>query len=214
MLDGVLNRSLEVQWRRASDYVAGHRRRDMTANPEQIARRLVHEFVRDVTVMGAAGGAVAAVGGGGTGAMVTRTAVRFAETSALLERAAFMIMGVAEAYGHDLQDLEIRRASVMAVLGGWAGMSHATTGVAGNVSAGLGKRATEAIPMSAVHAVNKAAHKQILFKWADRVGTIRLGTVLPRGFGVAFGGAANYIIARGLGAVAIREFGPPPPTST
>lgn len=209
-LDGILNRSLEAQWRRASSHVAGHRRRDATATPEQVAQRIVNQFVRDVSVMGAAGGAVAAVGRGGSGsAVVKRSAVRVVETGALLERAACMILGVAEAYGHDLDDIEVRRASILTVLGAWAGVSHASTGVAGTVSAGLGKRATEAIPMSAIHRVNGAVRKQILFKWSERVGTIRLGTVLPRGFGIAFGGAANYFIGRGLGAVAVREFGPP-----
>lgn len=213
MLDAVFTRSLEVQWRRASDHVAGQRRRNPAATPEQVAKRIVNEFIRDVTALGAAGGAVAAVGGSG-GAAVKRTAVRFMNTSALLERAAFMILGVAEAYGHDLSDIEARQASVLAVLGGWAGFSHASTGVAGTMSAGLGKRATKAIPMSAIRRVNSAVRKEILFKWADRAGTIQLGAVLPRGFGIAFGGAANYLIARGLGALALREFAPDAPVET
>ncbi len=119
-----------------------------------------------------------------------------------------MIMGVADAYGIDLEEIEVRRYAVLRVLGAWAGVSQGATGLAGTVGAGLGKWATEAIPMTAIHAFNKAMKKQILFKWAYRTGTIRLGSALPFGIGAGVGGASNYVVAKALGRAAITECRP------
>jgi hypothetical protein len=62
--------------------------------------------------------------------------------------------------------------------------------------------------MASIHSFNRAVGKQVLFKWAARAGTIRLGSVLPFGIGAGLGGAANYAIGRGLGKAAVREFRP------
>jgi hypothetical protein len=61
VLENVLDNALEKQWKRATVSVDGHRRRAPDATPEKVARRIVDEFVRDVSIIGAAGGAVAAV---------------------------------------------------------------------------------------------------------------------------------------------------------
>jgi hypothetical protein len=206
VLEKVLDNALEKQWQRASVSVDGHRRRSPDATPDEIARRIVDEFVRDVSVIGAAGGAVAAVPGPGTAVKLIGGTI--VETGALLERASYMIMGVAEAYGLGLEELDVRRYAVLRVLGAWAGISQGATGLAGTLGAGLGKKATEAIPMTAIHTFNKAMRKQIIFKWASRTGTIRLGSALPFGIGAGIGGASNYFIGKSLGRVAISECRP------
>lgn len=205
-LEKVLDGALETQWKRATSSVGGHRRRSPHASPEEIAKRLVSEFARDVTVIGAAGGAVAAVPGPGTIAKLTGGMA--VETSLMLERASYMILGVADAYGLDLEEVAVRRYAVLRVLGAWAGVSQGATGLAGTLGAGLGKKATQAIPMSAIHGFNRAVGKQILFKWATRSGTIRLGSALPFGIGAGIGGGTSYLIASGLGRAAIKECQP------
>ena len=206
VLDKVLNSALETQWKRAIVSVAGHRHRSPDATADQIAQRIVDEFVRDASVIGAAGGAVAAVPGPGT--VVKLTGGTVIETGALLERASYMILGVAEAYGYELEDIEVRRYAVLRVLGAWVGATQGATGIAGTLGAGLGKNATKAIPMPAIHAFNKKVGKQILFKWASRTGTIRLGSALPFGIGAGIGGTSNYFIAKALGRAAIKECQP------
>lgn len=206
VLASVLDSALETQWKRASISVDGHRRRTPNATPEEIAQRIVAEFVRDVSVIGAAGGAVAALPGPATA--VKLIGGRVLETGALMERAAFMIMGVAEAYGLRLDEIEIRRYAVLRVVGAWIGVTQGATRLAGTLGAGLGKKATEAIPMSAIHAFNKAMRKQILFKWVSRAGAIRLGSALPFGIGAGIGGASNYFIGNVLGRTAIAECRP------
>ena len=206
VLDKVLNGALETQWSRATASVAGHRLRSPSATADQIAQRIVSEFVRDVSVIGAAGGAIAAIPGPGTVAKLTGGTV--IETSVLLERASYMILGVAEAYGYELDNIEVRRYAVLRVLGVWVGAAQGATGIAGTLGAGLGKNATKAIPMSAIHAFNKKVGRQILFKWASRTGTIRLGSALPFGIGAGIGGTTNYLMARALGHAAIKECQP------
>lgn len=205
-LHSALDQALETQFDRAVRAVEGHRRRHPDATPDEVATHVMKLFARDIAVIGAAGGAVAAVPGPGTLAKVTGGT--FVETGILLERASHMILGVAHAFGHDLADIEVRRFAVLRVLGAWAGMSAGATGVAGTMGAGLGKQATQAIPMSVIHAANRRIGKQVIFKWATRTGTIRLGSALPFGIGMGLGGASNYWIGRGLGAAARLEFRP------
>lgn len=205
-LDRILNSALETQWNRATVSVSGHRRRSPDATAEEIAQRIVDEFTRDVTLIGTLGGAVAAVPGPGTVAKLTGGTV--VETGALLERASYMILGVAEAYGYDLDDVEVRRFAVLRVLGAWVGAAQGATTIAGTLGAGLGKNATKAIPMTAIRAFNNKVGKQILFKWASRTGTIRLGSVIPFGIGAGIGGTSNYFMAKALGRAAINECKP------
>src|SRR5689334_5337646 len=91
-LESVLNRAVETQWQRASLAVAGYQRRSPADSPDEIAARIVDDFVRDIAVLGAAGGAVAAVPGPGT--LLKLTGGTVIETSLLLERASYMILGV------------------------------------------------------------------------------------------------------------------------
>ncbi|MBC6449526.1 hypothetical protein [Actinokineospora xionganensis] len=212
VLENALDRSLETQWKRAFVSVDGHRRRSPNATPDMLAQRIVDEFVRDVSVIGAAGGALAAIPGPGT--VVKLIGGTVVETGALLERATYMIMGVAEAYGLGLDEIEVRRYAVLQVLGAWVGASQGAAGLAGTLGAGLGKKATEAIPMTAIHAFNKAMGKQVLFKWASRTGAIRLGSALPFGIGAGIGGTSNYILGKSLGRVAISQCSPTEPELT
>jgi hypothetical protein len=117
-----------------------------------------------------------------------------------------MTLAVAHAYGHDLSDVEIRKYAIFRVLGLWAGAAEGMMSFSSLIASGLGKKATKAIPMTVVHAINNAAGKRVLVKWATRGGVIRLGSALPFGIGAVLGGGGNYAMARGLGRVAIEEF--------
>lgn len=165
----VLDRAVDVQWTRAHDAVESLRRRNPHASTEDLAARVVRDFVRDMTVVGGLSGASAAVPGVGT---VARIGVGMtAETAILLERSAFMILAVADIHGHELGDVEVRRFAILRVLGAWTGLTEGLTGVAGVAGAGLGRRATRAIPMPLIHSFNRRMGKPILFKWAAKSGT-------------------------------------------
>lgn len=124
----------------------------------------------------------------------------------MLERSALMTLAVAHAYGHDLTDMEIRKYALLRVLGVWAGATEGMVGFSSLVATGLGTKATKAIPMSAVHAINKAVGKRVVVKWATKSGVLRLGSLLPFGIGAGLGAGSNHLMARGLGKAAIAEF--------
>jgi len=197
------NAAVAQQWKRVQVRIANERRRHPRAEPSAIAERIVRDFRRDVTAIGVAAGGTAAIPGPGTG---PRIAGLGAEGVALLERSVFMTLAVAHAYGHDLSDVEVRKYAIFRVLGLWAGAAEGMMSFSSLVAAGLGKKATKAIPMTAVHAINKAVGKRVLVKWATTGGVLRLGSVLPFGISAGFGGTGNYVMARGLGRVAIEEF--------
>lgn len=206
-LEATLNWALDTQWQRARKGVAAKRRLIPKANNEAIAKAIVRDFVRDLTALGATSGGVAAIPG-------PLTALRVAggltvESAALLERSVYMTLAVADAHGHDLTDIEVRRYAVMRVLAVWAGAADGLMGFTAAIAQGLGKKAVKAIPKNAVFAVNKAVGRRVLVKWGTKSGAVRLGSVVPFGIGVGLGGVGNYAMAKGLGQAALAEFRPP-----
>lgn len=198
------NAAVDQQWKRAQGRVASERRRRPDVSAEEIVASIVRDFRRDLTVIGAVSGGAAAIPGPGTAA---RVAVGIsAESLALLERSILMTLAVAHAYGHDLTDMEIRKYALLRVLGVWAGATEGMASFSSLIATGLGKKATKAIPMPAVHAINKAVGKRVIVKWATKSGALRLGSLLPFGIGAGLGAGSNHLMARGLGKVAIAEF--------
>ncbi|MDT0213925.1 hypothetical protein Q9R29_08495 [Rothia sp. ARF10] len=205
-LDATMNRALESQWQRAIGAVASKRKHAPHASADEIAKLIVRDFRRDLTAIGATSGLVSFVPGP---TALVRVSGFTAETAFLLERSVLMVLAVAHAYDRDLSEVEDRRNMVMQVLGSWVGLNRGVSRVSAAAAEGLGKRAVTKIPMKAVHAVNRAFDKRILVKWATKSGAVRLGSVVPAGTGVVFGGAGNNVMARGLGRVAIIEARPP-----
>ena len=199
-----LDKALEAEWQRAQDYVAGLRRRNPDASVGELAKRIRRDFCRDLAALGGTAGAVSAVPGPGTAVRVV--AGLSGEALVLLERSVRMVLAMAHLHGHELHEVEMRKYALLRVLGTWAGATEGMVPFTTLVATGLGKRATEAIPMTAVHAVNKAVGKRVLVKWGTKTGALRLGSVLPVGIGIVLGAGGNYAMARGLAGAAIAEF--------
>ncbi len=198
------NAAVEQQWKRAQGRVASEKRRRPDADAEEIAASIVRDFRRDLTVIGGVSGGVAAIPGAGTAARVV--AGLSAEGLVLLERSILMTLAVAHAHGHDLTDMEMRKYALLRVLGVWAGATEGMASFSSLVATGLGTKATKAIPMPAIHAINKAVGKRVVVKWSTKSGALRLGSLLPFGIGAGLGAGGNHVMARGLGKAAIAEF--------
>ena len=198
------DKALDAEWRRAQDYVAGLRRRHPEASVGDLATRIRQDFCRDLAALGGTAGAVSAVPGAGTAVRVA--AGLSGEGLILLERSVRMVLAMAHVHGHELGELEIRKYALLRVLGTWAGATEGMVPFTTLVATGLGRRATEAIPMTAVHAVNKAVGKRVLVKWGSKTGAVRLGSVLPVGIGIVLGAGGNYAMGRGLARAAVAEF--------
>lgn len=203
-LMAAFDKGVELQWHRAQSTVAGLRRRMPEADATTLARRITRDFCRDLAAIGGTAGGMSAIPGPGTAARIAVGVT--GEGMVLLERSILMVLTVAHLHGHELEDLEVRRYAIFRVLAVWAGAAEGMAPLTAMVAAGLGKRATEAVPMAAVHAVNKAVGKRVLVKWGTKSGALRLGSVLPFGIGIGLGAGGNYLMAKGLARTAIAEF--------
>jgi hypothetical protein len=220
LVDGLIasfDSAIDAQWARARRAVDSRRLRAQNADAagradvDDIVRGIVRDFVRDMTAIGGAAGATASIPGPGTAVRVVGGVT--AETVVILERAIFMILAVAHAYGLDLADIQVRRYAILKVLGAWAGVADGMSRFAVVVGQGLGEKATKAIPMATVHAVNRYLRRRVFVKWATKTGVVRLGSVLPFGIGVGLGATGNYVMAKGLARVAVNQFRPDEPES-
>lgn len=203
-LEASLNKVVDVEWKRAQVGVASKRRQRPGVSADDLADRIIRDFVRDVTAVGGTSGAVAAVPGPGTGARIATGMT--VETTFLLERAAYMALAVAHVYGHDLTDVQVRKYAILRVLGVWSGAANGMLGFNAAVAQGLGQKAVKGIPKQGIFAINRAVGKRVLVKWGTKSGALRLGSVVPFGFGFGLGAAGNYVMAKGLGKAAKSEF--------
>jgi hypothetical protein len=203
-LMAAFDKGVEVQWQRARSTVSSLRRRMPGADADELVAKITRDFCRDLAAVGGTAGAVSALPGAGTAVRVTVGLT--GEAFVLLERSIHMVLAVAHVHDHDLEELEVRRFAILRVLAVWAGVAEGMAPFTTMVASGLGKRATKAIPMSAVDALNKAVGKRVLVKWSTKSGALRLGSVLPFGIGAGLGAGGNYLMAKGLARAAVVEF--------
>lgn len=160
---------------------------------------LSRSFARELGILGAAAGGTAAVPGFGTGAAV---AVGAGEFMFYMTRTADLILTIGAMHGYSEASVEERRAWVLTVLVFGDGAAQGFSKMAGEVGKGLGKRATNAVPMPAIRTINKALGRTIVTKYGTKRGAIALGRLLPFGVGAAIGGGANVVLTRSVGRYA------------
>ncbi|MEM8924019.1 MAG: EcsC family protein [Actinomycetota bacterium] len=183
-------------------------------------------FSREITSVGAATGAAAAVPGLGTASAVSILA---AEVGWFAFRATDLIMTVGALYGHTNSTPEERRAWVLSVLafGEEAAEEFAELlkGVNSDVTVRTGKVGTvmagvlqgDVVTVDALRRINTTLAAQVASRYGSRKGAAWLGRLLPFGIGAVVGGTANWALVRGLRHQTITFFDgyhlvvPPPP---
>ncbi len=202
----VLDRALRVQRPVVAAYVGRLRRRRPGATPAEVVTALERQYLAAVTGTGAAVGGTAAAPGIGT---VAALAVSAGETATFLETSAVFVLAVAEVHGLEVEDVERRRALLLAVLVGDSGavLMEKATGRAGKHWARLLPRG---IPPQAVEEANRRLARWVLRRYGARQGAVVLGRLVPFGVGAAIGGAANAAIGRSVVESVRRAFGPAP----
>ncbi len=194
-----IDRAIESRW---SD--AQVRARDLDPDELDCQADLIKKtFSRELGAVGAAVGGMAAVPGIGTGAALAAIG---GELALNITRTTDMILTIGALHGHDRASVEERRAWVLSVLAFGNGASAGFTKLAGELGIGLGKKATAAIPMSALSAINRALGRTIFTKYGTKRGAIALGRALPFGFGMVIGGGANYVLTNRIGEHAHKFF--------
>lgn len=202
VLKGV-DKVLASRYEACQDFAAAQRASNPAASPRSIADLAVTRATKELTTIGAATGATAAVPGAGTAAALAMVAVDITASGA---RIAEMIMRVGAAYNEPLDEMEQRRAAVLTILLAGAGGAKAVERLAGEVGKGLGKKSLARISGQQLSVINRALGRTIVTKYGTQRGAITLGRAIPFGIGSAIGGGGNFLLARSTGKAAIAFF--------
>ena len=208
VLDSSLDRAMRVQRPGVVSYVNRARaKRGLT--PEDTIRELERIYLGTVTAIGAMAGASAAFPGVGTGASVATAAF---EIGAFAEATALFGLAVAEVHGLRVDNLEQRRALVLALLLGDEGVRILEESARGarrsraKWAQVLSHHASE----ETVRRANRRLAKHFVPRFGLQQGALLLGRAIPMGIGAGIGAAGNAALARASIAAARRVFGPPP----
>ncbi|SDH04659.1 hypothetical protein SAMN05444695_10127 [Rhodococcus triatomae] len=205
-LVSVLDNGARLQGPAVERYVAWLRRAHPDESPAQIVTRMEKMFLTTVTGSGGAVGATAAVPGIGTVAAIAAVG---AESVFFLEASALLTLAVASVHGVPVTDHQQRRALVLSVALGDAGMEivRRATGVRGPhwVNALNGK-----VPAPVMRSMNNTLVRKWIAKYAAKRSALVLGKLIPAGIGAAIGGVGNRAIGRRVIDNARTAFGPAP----
>lgn len=212
VVEDVLDRALDVALQLQRPFVLAYldrirgRRRD--ASPATVIRLLERRYLSAVTAIGAASGGVAAVPGAGTGASVASAAL---EISAFTEASALFALAMAEIHGLRIEDAQVRRALVLAVLLGDAGVQAAELAAA-SAGSQWGQVLTRRAPEETIRRVNHVLGRHFVARFGSKQGALVLGRALPLGIGAGIGAVGNVALGRGVVASARKMFGTAPAT--
>ncbi len=180
--------------------------------PEARTSSIISRFKKELTLVGAATGAIAAAPVVGT---ATAAGALAADMAWFAMRATDLIMAIGAANGHTEAAEEQRRAWVLAVLafGDESAQKFASLlGEVGGAEAadGLSQRAAgvlggDALTLDALRRINTELAAQVVAKYGTRRSALAIGKLLPFGLGAVVGGAANYSFVRMVGGHA-RDF--------
>ena len=206
VLDAALDKALRVQRPVIIAYLNRVRDRHRDATPAEVVRQLERRYLVAVAAVGAASGGAAAAPGVGTGVSLASAAL---EISAFVEATALFALAMAEVHGVRIDDPEIRRALVLAILVGDAGVEAAELAVAGAGSRWgliLARRA----PDETIKRINHVLGRHLFTKFGTKQGALMLGRALPLGIGASIGAAGNAALGRAAIVASRRIFGGPP----
>lgn len=206
VLKSAVERALRVQQPAVAAHIAKVRRKDPQAGPAEVIAALNRQYLITVGGTGAAAGGVAFVPAVGTAAALATGA---AEAVAALDASVLYTLAVAEVHGLRMEDVERRRALVLAVVLGEGGtklMEKVTGG-----STHWANDLANALPLPKLGPVNQTLVRWFVKRYATRQGALAFGRALPLGAGVVIGAVGNVVTARAVIRSTERAFGPPPP---
>lgn len=162
-------------------------------------------YLAAVTITGAGAGAAAIVPN-----IAVQIPVGLGEALTFLEASVLYTLSVAEIYGVDLEDIEMRRLLVMAALVGDATSQAVLKPILGKSVPHWGKAIVKRIPMEAINRANKVLGPRFIAKWAGKTSALVLGKQVPFFIGVGVGGVGNQLFGRAVIKATKTILGPPP----
>jgi hypothetical protein len=169
-LSGVLLRGVEktigMQRSPVAGYVARLRRGRPDATPTEILAVLEKRYLATVTGTGAAVGGIAAAPALGA---VLALALSGGEMVAFVQATTLFALAVAEVHGIAVEDVERRRALVLAIVVGDHG-AMLVEKIAGRTGEHWGKLLPDVIPVSSITAINKTLGDWFVTKYGHKGG--------------------------------------------
>lgn len=210
-LTKTLDTVLRVQRPLALSMVKSLRSGHPDETPEKILRRLERNYLRDVTAIGGVTGASAFVPGIGT---VTSMSLSALAVGGYLERTALFAQAVAELHGVHVENPEVARSMVMAIMLGEEGSQLMNTvllqtgkasGVSNRWGTLLGGKSA-----GKTFSVERTIRNMFIKRFLTRQSGALLGRALPFGVGAVVGGGANLALGRDVVKSARNAFGDAP----
>jgi len=153
------------------------------------SRAISKQFAKEMAVVGAVTGGLAAMPVVGTSAEV---AANVAELSMFTMRAGELILTMAALHGYDEASVDDQRAWILAVLTFGNGAAEGLAKLAGELGKGLGGKAARAFPTELLQRINRRLGRTIVTKYGTKRGAVALGQAFPFGIGAVVGGTFNY----------------------
>ena len=231
VLRGV-DRAVELRWEAAKARAAGAEGDTSEARVRSVTRA----FSREVTSIGAATGATAAIPTLGT---VGAASVLVAELGWFAFRATDLIMTIGAVHGRLSSSVEERRAWVLSILAFGERAADEFAALAAEVDQSVtvggervgalmaGVAGGDAATLDALRRLNTELAARVVARYGSRKGVVTIGKLLPFGIGAVVGGSTNWALARAVNVQTSRFFAryhllvtppppaiPPPPTGT
>lgn len=178
-----LDQGVERRWQPALDRAAASEHLPLDERVAAVTRA----FRAELAATGALTGGIAAVPNPASLAALP------ADLVAVSFRLTDLILTIGAIHGHGQASIEERRLWVLSVLAFGDGAMVMSQKIAREAGIGLGKKATAAIPASALRSLNRALGRTVITKYGTKRGAVALGKLLPFGFGAAIGGGANVL---------------------
>lgn len=191
-----IDKVVELRYDPMDELVARLTSRHPNATPSEVADEIIRRYRKELGTVGAATGGTAAMPGTGTSVAL---GLGFADVSWTTARLGEMIMALGIAYGHSAEEIEIRRAWILAVLGMAMGAASALESAVPGIAGKGGAKLVSAIPISQIVRINQLLGGRIIVKYGEKQGVIKLGKLAPFGIGAALGGGGNVLLVRAVG---------------
>lgn len=208
LIEAALERAVTIPSATIHAHVEKVRRRNPGADPQQLVRLLEKEYLAVVAATGGAVGAAAAAPSVGTG---VATALTVSDVATFFGASAAFALAVASVHGIEVQDVDRRKALLLASLLGESG-ARAVGDTAGISTVHVARTLLTRMPLGTVRTVNTQLTRQMLRRQAAKQGGLALGRLAPFGIGLLIGVVGGRALGRTVVQGTRTAFGPAPDT--
>jgi hypothetical protein len=205
VFDAALDRAVTIPSAVIRAHVVSLRRKNPEASPTRIIHLLSQEYTLLLEGAGGAVGAAAAFPAVGTGVSL---ALSTGDVATFFASSSAYALCVAEVHGIQADDVERRRALLLATVLGESG-AKSIADVSGKSMSAWGTALLTTMPKSTIRQVNSVLTRRFVKRRIATQSSLAIGRVIPFGIGAVIGVAGGRSLARTVTHQARRAFGEP-----